>query len=159
MRRRSFLQALIGTVCALLTPLGRLLKPRPPPVPAWLQQGYIYAPYIPFYTTPTIVLEDWVPLLRVETRWVRGTLIPRDSKRRQLRLSSIDLPVSLDEFAGTRPVGRAEHRRRSIVRKGDRRIPTLKYRRPWAWSMPRTKSEMYWPAATNGKTRYRLLPP
>lgn len=51
----------------------------------FLEAGYVYAPYIPFYTTPTVVLDDFIARKGMATQWgkrkvngrfyCRGTLV------------------------------------------------------------------------------------
>lgn len=37
----------------------------------WLESGYVYAPHIPFYTTPTLVMPDFVARFGMATSWAR----------------------------------------------------------------------------------------
>lgn len=73
MRRRTFLKAFIGVLAAAAAPKllkepaaeGKLLSQ-----PVYLHQefpgqsyrdaGYVYAPYIPLYTTPTVMVDDFI---------------------------------------------------------------------------------------------------
>jgi hypothetical protein len=38
---------------------------------SFLDAGYVYAPYIPFYTTPTVVLDDFIARKGMATQWGR----------------------------------------------------------------------------------------
>lgn len=37
----------------------------------FLEAGYVYAPYIPFYTTPTVILDDFIARKGMATQWAR----------------------------------------------------------------------------------------
>jgi hypothetical protein len=37
----------------------------------FLEAGYVYAPYIPFYTTPTVILDDFIARKGMATQWGR----------------------------------------------------------------------------------------
>jgi len=38
---------------------------------SFLEAGYVYAPYIPFYTTPTVILDDFIARKGMATQWGR----------------------------------------------------------------------------------------
>jgi hypothetical protein len=39
--------------------------------PTFLDAGYVYAPYIPFYTTPNVILDDFIARKGMATQWGR----------------------------------------------------------------------------------------
>ena len=107
MRRRSFLSALIGLLLSffggisLIRRLGPAVPPVPPPpvlpVPgtdlvvckgsAFFEAGFVYAPYIPFYSTPTIVLEDFRAHIRENwEKRVRRVACIRDEPALKMRV-------------------------------------------------------------------------
>jgi hypothetical protein len=50
----------------------------------FLEAGYVYAPYIPFYTTPSVVLDDFVVRKGMATQWGKRKVNGRFYSRGQV---------------------------------------------------------------------------